>query len=172
MNYKEDTKLIDEINLEPLYCEPLYDDESQYWTASFSERICLIIPIIGWLIFPHFRLSRIYPVIEIIENQLIEREDKKLSDFYELHNEKQIAEKLSKSIEENIGWCNDRYMPCDPVKILLWSYADALDVTFVLKDIEDMIDRRLTELEAENIMEVGTIDDIIKLIVAEKQKNC
>lgn len=162
--------MIDEIHLEPLYCEPLYDNGSQYWKLSFKERICLIIPIVGWVILPIFHFGRMYPVIEIIENQLIERADKKLSHFYENKCEKEIADKLSASIMENMGWCNDRYIPCDPLKILLWSYAYYLDITFVFDDIEDMIGRELTDQEVNDISEgEWVVDDLVGLIVDSKR---
>lgn len=163
---------MDKDNIAPLHCSYLYDDSSHYWEKTSKEVFWSKIPIIGWIVAEIEYSKRVAPVVKMVEEQLANRKDINLYDFYDDPLGAEAAVYLNKSIDENMGWDEYRcihFVPEDPVRIVMWSFSDALDETCVILQIENYIGREISQEELDKQSE-GTLDDIVKFMVAEKQK--
>ncbi len=47
-----------------------------------------------------------------------------------------VAAALLNIIDDNFGWPNARFVPWDPVVVVMWAYEDGLDDTAAINDIE------------------------------------
>ena len=156
----------------PLYCSYLYDDTSFYWKETSKEKFWRKVPIIGLNVVSMLHRKRVAPVVEMIEEQLASRKGVNLYDFYKDPLEIEAAKFLNQSIYDNMGWDDYHcihFIPQDPVRIVMWAFADALDDACVILEIEEYIGRELTKQELEKQSD-ETLDDIVKFMVAEKQK--
>ena len=147
--------------------EDMLENYNKYFERSKLESLLLFFPIVGWVIASRLLKKRIRHVVDYINAQLTERPSIKLEEFYYDDLKKEVAWFLREIIFETIGWKSDKFIPEDPIDIIMWSHYDDLDEAMVIVAIEYAIGRSLLESELTSISK-GTLGDLVEFVAPEK----
>ncbi len=115
--------------------KPLYVPEHWLTRAeSGGGGILFYVPILGNYLYNE---SFIRPIVDSVNSQLLDRP------AFELRappNVRTMYAWISQLIRKRIGWLSDRFIPLDPLRLLLWAHRDGLDAEEFCMDLEDHLD--------------------------------
>jgi hypothetical protein len=120
------------------FIEPLYVPEDWLVRAESGETgILFYMPIIGHYLRRRQKQSLIRPIVKSVNSQLLDRPEFQLRAPPDVTT---VYRWLSRLIRKRIGWACDRFVPADPLRILLWAHHDGLDAEEFCLDLEDRLD--------------------------------
>lgn len=138
---------------------------------SMLEGVCTWVPILGWCVGALSWHLRSRSIVRHIERQLKARLPIDPEVWVADGGRREFARWLSVTIAGEMGWCNDRFVPDDPIKILCWAHRDGLDINFLLDDLADKIGRPLSDDEVAHLgaMTLGQAVDYLLSLPSSKE---
>jgi len=126
------------------------------------------LPIIGWTFAAMLEQARFQPIVRSIEQQLCERPD--TSQLWGADPDRQrISSAIRKIAQEECGWPNDRFIPADPLDIVLWGHKDGLDNVSAVMRIEKEFGFSLPDSDSERPRWGGTLGELVDRLIANER---
>ena len=100
------------------------------------ERLMNYIPFLGWMISAGLWKRRNRPLYDEI-NRALEARPFLNTSIWGDERHQEIAQFVCSAIKDQIGWPNDRFIPADPFRVVMWSFYDGLEMVEIIMDIED-----------------------------------
>jgi hypothetical protein len=92
------------------------------------------LPIFGWWLHSRRWWATVLPIVERIDAALEARDPVEASVWGD-EDSQEVARAIVEAAREEVGWANDRFLPCDSAYVPFWSYADASDVECALQRV-------------------------------------
>jgi hypothetical protein len=126
------------------------------------------LPIIGWTFAARLEQARFRPMVHSIEQQLRDRPD--TSPLWGADPGRQrVASAVRKIAQEECGWPNDRFIPADPLDIVLWGHKDGLDSVSAEMRIEKDFGFRFPDSGSERPRRGGTLGELVNRLLAKER---
>jgi acyl carrier protein len=141
-----------------------------FWTTqpSKTEKCLMWLPIIGWTFAAMLEQARFQPMVRSIEQQLRDRPD--TSQLWGAEPDRQrVSSTMRKIAQEECGWPNDRFIPADPLDIVLWGHKDGLDSVSAVMRIEKEFSFRFPDPGAERSRREGTLGELVDRLLAKER---
>ena len=136
---------------------------------SLGQRILPRIPLFGGLFEPrdHVRDKYILSTAEQVNSLLQLRPETVVIGTTE---EREVANWLADTIQDSIGWTNDRYILDDHLELLLLSWRDGLDAEHFRFCLEDYVNKKLPNSER-LISDYTTFGSLLSWICDHRRAN-
>jgi len=128
---------------------------------STFERVCMRIPLLGWIVASFCRVARWEPVRRELKLQFAARQPVPTDVWSESPQRGAVATCMAKWIEQWIGWPHDRLAPDDPLEILFWDPVDGLTANLLIKDVEGDLGIHLTAEELHELWKLETFSEAV-----------
>ena len=104
---------------------PLIDWPHPVPPPSRFERVCVFVPLVGWIVAAIMERRRWRPRIRHIERQLVARTHSAASAWRDDPRRAAVARIVSRVIRDLFDWPNAYFLPDDRLDLLMWSCGDA-----------------------------------------------
>lgn len=142
----------------PLDASPLKE-----YSEPKSGKWLMCLPPIGWL-WDHMRWQRwAGPIRSRHEATLRGRPEIPVETWGDAAHHV-VATHILAIIDDNFGWPNTRFVPWDPVCVVMWAYEDGLDDMAAISDIEKAFNVTFTDDEWLE-MYAGTLAELINVLL-------
>jgi len=133
--------------------------------ASGVEKAGKLVPVLGWIVSNALWSRRHRPTREMYLAQLESRPEVTLAAWGDDLERVDIAARVCQIAGRNIGWPMPKFVPWDPMRVVLWAFDDGLDDVQAILDIEDdfgieISDEELTQTLGNSLGEF--VDEIRK----------
>jgi hypothetical protein len=105
---------------------PLSIPQGPVAPPSRFERICWLVPILGWGVAAALEKKRRSPISAFVANQLSERKSPTTQAWGDNPNRIALAHSISRVIRDEFEWPNSHFLPDDRLDLLMWSVGDGL----------------------------------------------
>lgn len=119
--------------MQPLQLPPNFDMK-----YPIAYRICLWIPILGWILVSVFEKLRTRPIRNYIEGQLVARSLIPIEVWGNNYETQRFAEWVIDWIKQELRYPNKYFIPNDPMQVIF--FDDDLDSIELIQAIEEFWD--------------------------------
>lgn len=148
---------------QPQTPQPLRCPEAPLPRPSWLERICWLVPVLGWIVAGALWSSRREPTFDFIAGQLRLRDPPPEDAWGPDPVRRSVARVVSDALQAEFLWPNAYFTPEDPLRLLLWRTSADQEWLFVVIAIERRLDIRFTTGAVD--LERGTLGDLVDAIV-------
>src|SRR4051812_20788512 len=130
---------------------PLVEPPFPVARPSLVERVCWIIPILGWIVARALQVRRLLPWERYIDFQIFRRTAEAADAWGNDPTRRQVAAAISEAIRDEFGWSNAHYLPDDRMDLLWWSVGGNLggEAMYFLFAVERQFGVKLSALDAD-----------------------
>ena len=130
------------------------------------ERVCMCIPIVGWMVAGMIEKAKLHPAESAILKQIRDRKAAPRSDW-STPDAKQIADRVARICQEQIGWPNSHFVPDDPFEIMIALRTGDLCEVEAIMALEEEFEIDFEKVEDDFLLK-ATFRDIVDWIKDQK----
>ena len=146
--------------MQPLSFDPDRDPAS--YGPPAAVRCIRWIPVVGFIVNAAYWNWRFSPVKEALDIAILSRQGAEREWSRELYD-LQLAGLICEIAREEMCWRGSSFIPDDPLRVVLWSFNDGLDIDYAIQRIEEAARVEILDADLEQLWS-QTLGDFVRYI--------